>query len=105
MKYKIPEDRLDKIVFRYLDIHYGDLEKFNGKFSNIVFKKPNSDSEYGIMGWKKNGILYVYNKLIEEISGMFSIEEIDSQKVIGRWAEDKYQIKVYKTQQQPRPIS
>jgi hypothetical protein len=97
MKYSIPQDRLDKIVFRYLDMQYGDLEKFNGKYSDIVFKKPNSNSEYGIMGWEKSGILYIYNKLIEEISDMFSMENIDSKNLIGRWVEDRYQIEVNDT--------
>jgi len=97
MKYKIPEDRLDKIVFRYLDIHYGDLEKIKGKHFEFIFKKPNSDSDYGIMGWTKSGILYIYYKLIDEISGVFSIEKIDSEKVIGRWVEDRYQIEVNST--------
>ena len=97
MKYAIPQDRLDKVVFKYLDMQYGDLEKVNGKYSDIVFKKPNSDSESGIMGWKKQGMLYIYYKLIDEISSMFSIEKIDSKKVIGRWVEDRYQIVVNDT--------
>jgi len=94
MKYAIPQDRLDKIVFRYLDMEYGNLEKVEGKNVDIVFKKLNLDSKYGVMGWKKSGILFIFYKLIKEISNAFSIEKIDSEKVIGRWVEDRYQIEV-----------
>jgi len=97
MKYQIPQDRLYKVVFKYLDMQYGDLEKVKGKYLDILYKKPNSDSESGIMGWKKQGMLYIYYKLIDEISSMFSIKEIDSKEVIGRWVEDKYQIDVNDT--------
>jgi hypothetical protein len=97
MKYSIPQDKLDKIVFRYLDLEYGNLEKVKGKHVDIVFKKQNSDFEYGIMAWEKSGILYIYTKLIEEISGMFSMEDIDTIEVIGRWVEDRYQIEVNNT--------
>jgi hypothetical protein len=100
MKYEITQDRLDKIIFRYLDMEYGNLEKVKAKHVDvdIVFKKPNSDSDYGIMGWEKSGMLYIYYKLIKEISSVFSIKEIDSKEVIGRWVEDKYQIDVNHTQ-------
>jgi hypothetical protein len=94
MKHSIPQDRLDKIVFKYLDLQYGDLEKVKGKNIDIVFKITNSDSEYWSMGWEKPGVLFVFYKLIDEISGMFSIEYHDSKRIIGRWVEDRYQIKV-----------
>jgi hypothetical protein len=97
MKYAIPQDKLDKVVFRYLDMYYGDLENTKGEVVDIVFKKSNLDSEYGIMGWRKPDILFIHNKLVNEISGVFSTNEVDSKKVIGRWIDDRYQIEVNNT--------
>jgi len=94
MKYEITQDRLDKIIFRYLDMYYGDLEKFNGRYSDIVFKKPNLDSEYGIMGWRRESKLYIYTKLMDELSNIFSLGPVDSMRVIGRWIENRYQVEV-----------
>lgn len=99
MKYIIPQEKLDKIVFKYLDLQYGDLEKHKPKrYEGIIFKKPNDDSEYGILGWDENhGVLYIYYKLIKEISSIFSIDESDSKEIIGKWFEDRYGSRVVHT--------
>jgi len=96
MKYIIPQDKLEKLVFRYLDIQYGNLEQHKPKnYGGIVFKKPNDDSQFGIMGWDKNNeTLYIYYKLVKEISSMFSLEYDDSKDIIVRWVEDRYKLKV-----------
>ena len=98
MKYIIPKEKIEKIVFRYLDMHYGDLEKYKPiYYEGIVFKRPNDDSEYGVMGWEKLGTLYIHYKLIEEISSMFSMEYVDSKELIGKWVENTLQMKVSNT--------
>ena len=98
MKYIIPQDKIEKIVFKYLDLQYGDLEKFKPyHYTGIVFKKPNDDSKYGIMGWENPDLLYIYHKLIEEISSMVSIEKSDSEEIIGKWVEDRYKLMVVYT--------
>ena len=65
-------------------------------YEGIVFAYP--DKEYGILGWKKNGILFIYYELIDEISNWFSLEENDSEELIGRWASDRLQLEVKNTQ-------
>jgi hypothetical protein len=97
MKYAIPQDRLDKVVFKYLDMQYGDLEIVKANYYNIILKRINSDSKYGIMGYdEKPKTLYIHYKLIREISEMFFIEYSDSENVIGRWVENRFQIQVNK---------
>ena len=96
MKYKIPQDKLDKIVFKYLDSKLKDLEKYSAvHYEGIVYRLPND--EYGILGFRNSGKLLIYYKLIDEISDMFSMDEIDSEKLVGRWAEDRLQIEVKDT--------
>lgn len=96
MKYIIPQDKIENLVFKYLDKMYGDLEKFKPKYyEGIIFKKPNVDSEYGIMGWDKNDeILCIHYKITQEISSMFSLKYIDSEEIIGKWVEDRHKLKV-----------
>jgi len=96
MKYKIPQERLYKLVFRYLDMQYGDLKKIDANYYDIILKKPNSED--GIIGYmKKQKNLYIYYTLIDEISGMFSLDEDNAKEVIGRWVEDRHQIEVSNT--------
>ena len=96
MKYIIPQDKIDKIVFKYLDMILKNLERKKPKYyEGIVFAYP--DEEYGILGWKKGDTLYVYYAIIDEISSVFKLEESDIESLIGRWASDRLQLEVKKT--------
>ena len=52
MKVIIPENRLEQILFKYLDVKFKDLEQVKGRYVDIVFRFP--DEQAGIMGWSKN---------------------------------------------------
>ena len=95
MKYIITESRLENIVFKYLDMKYGALEQKMGKYTDIVFTFPGE--EYGLLGWEKSGNLYVYNEINDEISNYFGLRKVDSLKVIGKWVEDRHNLKVINT--------
>ena len=96
MKYIIPQDKLDKIVFRYLDTTLKNLEKRNAKsYEGIVYGFP--DEEDGILGYKYDGTLHIYYKLIDEISNGFGLDYYDSESIIGRWVIDRYQLEVKNT--------
>ena len=96
MKYIIPQDKLDKIVFKYLDNTLKGLERKNAKYyEGFVFAFP--DEEYGILGYENDGTLYVYYELIREISNGFGLEDFDSESIIGRWVGDRLQLEVKNT--------
>jgi hypothetical protein len=93
MKYIIPENKLDKIVFRYLDLKLeGLVKKTPNRYDGIIFAYP--DEQYGMLGWKNDGTLYIYYELTEEISSTFGLDESDSELLIGRWVEDRLQLNV-----------
>ena len=94
MKYIIPQDKVDKIVFKYLDLKR--LEKRKPSFyEGMAFAYP--DEKYGILGWKNDGTLYIYNKLIHEIKSTFGMDESDSKSIIIRWVSNRYQLEVRNT--------
>jgi hypothetical protein len=96
MKYIIPQDKVDKVVFKYLDMNLKGLEKKKPiYFEGIIFVYPNE--EYGILGYENNGSLYIYHELIDEISSSFGMDRNDSKSIIGRWASDRYQLEVINT--------
>ena len=97
MKYIIPQDKIDKIIFKYLDKYLKGLEKRKPKYyEGIVLAYP--DEEYGILGYENNGTLYVYYGLIEEISNGFGLNQSDSKSVITRWVSDRLQLEVKNTE-------
>ena len=91
MKYLITESQFDKVVFKYLDNQDFIRIERNGK---IYFVNSEGDEYAQIRYDKKNGWCYVYWKLIGEISSFFSLEESESEKVIGRWVENTLQMRV-----------
>ena len=96
MKYIIPENKLDNIVFKYLDTTLKGLEKKKPEyFEGIVIAHPNKD--YGILGLTNNDTLHIYHELIDEISEIFGLDRSDSKSIIGRWVSDRYQLKVRNT--------
>ena len=94
MKYLINESQLDKAIFKYLDNQdFIQIETDD----NIYFTNSKGDEHAQVRYDKRNGVCYIYWKLIQEISHFFSIEYSDSELVIGRWSENSLQMKVSET--------
>jgi hypothetical protein len=95
MKYIITESRLDKVIFKFLDMKLDGIEKRKGEFTDTVFGFPNE--KYGVLGWEESGILEINYELIDEIENLFGHELPDALDVIGRYVEDRYNLKVKDT--------
>ena len=96
MKYIIPENKLDNIIFKYLDLNLKRLEIRKPEYyEGVIFAYPNQ--EYGILGWDNDGDLYIYDEIIDGICSGFGLNRSDSKLVIGRWVSDRYQLEVIKT--------
>jgi hypothetical protein len=91
MKYKITDSKLDSVIFLYLDNQdFIQIEKGN----NIYFFNSEGDEYAQIRYDKYDGWCGIYDRLINEISSFFSLEESDSEKVIGRWVENTLNMSV-----------
>jgi hypothetical protein len=99
MKYIINESRLDKVIFKYLDMELDDIEETKGKYTDIVLRYPGE--EYGIIGIEKMGngdiSVYVFYPLVKKIMSLFSMEESDALGVIGRYVGNRYNLRVIHT--------
>ena len=91
MKFIITEDRFNEIIFNYLDNK--NFIKVD-KGGNIYFLNSEKDKYAQIRYNKNNEFCYIYYKLVDEISSLFSMELIDSEEVIGKWVESTLQMKV-----------
>ena len=92
MKITISENRLEQLIFKYLDKRFENLEQSEGFHSDIIFNFPGE--EFGILGWRKiNRILYINNHLIDDIFSFIPIEKSEIQNIIGRYVQDRYGLK------------
>jgi hypothetical protein len=94
MKYLITESQFDKVIFKYLDNQ--DFIQIDMNDS-IYFANSEGDEYAQIRFDKKDGWCLIYDELVNEISAFFSMEESDSESVIGRWVENTLQMKVTNT--------
>jgi hypothetical protein len=91
MKYKITDKQLESVIFLYLDnqdfiqIEIGD---------SIYFVNSEGDEYAQIRYDEDDGWCGIYDRLINEISSFFSLEESESEKVIGRWVENTLNMSV-----------
>ena len=108
MKYIITENRLNNIILKYLDTKLDGIEQKKGKYLDFIFAFPNE--EYGILAWKKtlnfkkSGDLIINEELVIEISYFFETNNVDTLKVISKWVEDRYNLKVMNTRTTEYPI-
>jgi len=94
MKFEINENRLGKIIFKYLD---------NKKFviketSQNYYLIENEEDEYAqIKIRKKSMVCFIYYKLTQEIESFFSIEYSMVIDILKRYVENILNIKVSRT--------
>lgn len=96
MKYLITENKLEKVVFKFLDgkdlkmvkkkiKHYSDITSTRIFF---VFNESDKTSEITYDGW--SGKLFISSNLRDEVFNFFSLEEEgDSEIIISDWVESK----------------
>ena len=94
MKYLITESQFDKVIFKYLDNQdFIQIEKDD----RIYFVNSENDEYAQIRFDKEDGWCGVYYKLVDEISAFFSMQDSESEQVIGRWVESTLQMRVTNT--------
>ncbi len=92
MKYLITESKLEKVIFKYLDIQDFVIYDNKKRFSNyIYFLNNESDRESQISVYTNNAFgevrnwVFVNSDLIEELSTFFSIDRLDCLDIIKVW--------------------
>ena len=91
MNYLITESQFDRVIFKFLDNKdFIKIEK-----GETIYFVNSEDDEYDQIRYKKSdGWCYVNYNIIDEISNFFSLQDDDSEQVIGRWVENTIQMKV-----------
>jgi len=86
MKYLITESQLEAFLLRRFTMD--ELEALRDDYNYIMDEEDFEDSA--------DRDDYAY-ELIEDISSFFSLQEYDSEQVIGRWVENTLQVRVTNT--------
>jgi len=95
MKYLITESKLEKVIFKYLDIQdfviYDNKKRFN---NYIYFLNSESDRESQISVYTNNAFgevrnwVFVNSDLTDKLSTFFSIGKSDCLDIIKEWVNN-----------------
>ena len=94
MKFLITENKLEQIVFKYLDNQ--DFVKIE-RGDSVYFLNHEGDKSAQIRYDKDDGTCYIDYDLNQEISSFFSLKKLKAKKLIGQWVENTLQMKVSDT--------
>ena len=91
MKYIITESKLDKVVIKYLNNEYGDLEKYitNKYPDNIFFIKD----EKVYMEREKNVLWVDYYTIWTDLQNIFSLKDSEIEHIITHWVKETYKLR------------
>ena len=90
MKFLITENKLEQIVFKYLNNQdFIKIEREN----KIYFLNHEGDEFEQIRYDKGDGYCFIDYNLNREISSFFSLEKFETKILIGRWVEDSLQMR------------
>ena len=107
---EIPIDDNDRI-FEYLDSKFlNTLERHRKPkyYKGTIFEDPNTevfpnrndsydnyDKEYGILGWEEDETLFIYMKIVDDVTSRFNLTNVlESMSIIGKWFSDRTGLKV-----------
>ena len=91
MKIKISENKLDSIIFQFLDNKNYIIEEI---LDNYYFLENYDDKFAKIKIAKDDGICYVNVKLLSELGSFFGVGFEYGGEVIGKYVENSLNIKV-----------
>jgi len=101
MEFEIDDNKLEQVVFRFLDMKNLIIGEPKSVISNYVFFIENKDSKYAtikIIKGIKDVICRIDHSLIEEVSSFFSVSPLKSLYYIRKWVQKKLNIEITDTQ-------
>ena len=91
MKFLITENKIEQVVFKYLDNKNFIIKETD---KNYYFLENENDEYAQIRVRKYDMFCFIYHKLSEEIKSFFSLETLMVKSVLTKYVENTLNIKV-----------
>ncbi len=92
MKYIITESKLEKVIIKYLNKFYGDLEEYRTDLhpERLFFVKD--DKVYMEQDLKRERLFVNYDTIWSDLKTIFNLENPEIVSIISKWVEDTYKL-------------
>ena len=92
-KITIPENKLEQMIFKYLDTKFKDVKKSEGQYFDVIFKIPGYD--IGMVGYNNlSNVLNINGKLIDDVFSFVPIEKMKIMELIANYIVMKYHVNI-----------
>ena len=92
-KITIPENKLEQMIFKYLDTKFKDVKKSEGQYFDVIFKIPGYD--IGMVGYNDlSNVLNINGKLIDDVFSFVPIEKMKIMELIANYIVMKYRVNI-----------
>ena len=92
-KITIPENKLQQMIFKYLDTKFKDVKKSEGQYFDVIFKIPGYD--IGMVGYNDlSNVLNINGKLIDDVFSFVPIEKMKIMELIANYIVMKYRVNI-----------
>ncbi len=92
-KITIPENKLEQMIFKYLDTKFKDVKKSEGQYFDVIFKIPGYD--IGMVGYNDlSNVLNINGKLIDDVFSFVPIEKMKIMELIANYIVMKYHVNI-----------
>lgn len=92
-KITIPENKLEQMIFKYLDTKFKDVKKSEGQYFDVIFKIPGYD--IGMVGYNDlSNVLNINSKLIDDVFSFVPIEKMKIMELIANYIVMKYRVNI-----------
>lgn len=83
---------LSNLIFKFLDMKLEGIEKRKSPYFETFFAIP--CEEYGMLGSKKTGELYINSQLSKDLINFFGMELSNYLDVIEKYVEDRFNLRI-----------
>lgn len=88
MNFNINENKLENVIFRFLDLKELDIVQVD-TFRTFFISDENESKETKMIYRELGNYLYIVRELFDEIKDFFSLDSDLTKKIISKWVENK----------------
>ena len=93
MRYIITENKLEKVIIKYLNRFYGDLKEYTREKSPNSVYLVKDNKVYMELDTKYNGLYVDYTTIWEDLINIIGGKYDEIKRIIKKWVEETYKLR------------
>ena len=92
MKYIITENQNEKLIIKYLNNEYGDLEEYKTDKEPVSLLFVKDKIVYMELRLRNQWLMVNYSTIWEDLKNIFGLEDDEIKRIIKQWVKETYNL-------------